>query len=86
MTTVSHQSSESDDDDATCINDAEAADDGAFVVSFSTALQSLDNLRANLETAECDSYKTFYSLVDQVHNVNKQCIVQKTIKDFFIKK
>jgi len=32
-------------DDAACINDTEAADDGALV-TFSTALQSLDNLCA----------------------------------------
>jgi len=79
------QSLESDDD-AMFPNDAEATDDGAFAVTFSTALQSLDNLRAYLETAGCDLYENFCSLVDHVYNINKQHSVQKTTKDFFLKK
>ena len=53
-------------DDATCIDDTEAADDGTLVATFSTVLQSLSNLYAYLETVGCDSYENFYSLVDHV--------------------
>jgi len=70
-------------DDAMCINNAQAMDDGTFVATFSTALHSLDNLHAYLEITGCDLYENVYSLVDQVYNMNKQHSVQKSIKDFF---
>jgi len=53
-------------------------------VTFTTALQSLFDVRLYLEAAGCDNYEHFYKLTDQLYYaISKQQAVQKTIKDFF---
>jgi len=52
-------------------------------VTFTTALQSLFNVRSYLEAAGCDDYEHFYGLTDQLYAISRQQVVQKTIKDFF---
>jgi len=52
-------------------------------VTFTTALQSLFNVRSYLEAAGCDDYEHFYGLTDQLYAISRQQAVQKTIKDFF---
>jgi len=52
-------------------------------VTFTTAPQSLFDVRSYLEAAGCDNYEHLYKLTDQLHAISKQQAVQKTIKDFF---
>jgi len=51
-------------------------------LTFTTALQSLLNVRSYLEAAGCDN-EHFYKLTDQLYATSKQQTVQKTTKDYF---
>jgi len=86
VTTAQSAGDESPSDDDSTSDNADVTHDSTPVVTLATALHSLDNLRAYLESDGCDSYENFYKLVDQVYGISKQRTVQKTIKDFFANK
>ena len=64
---------ESPSDDDAVNDDAEVANDSTHAETCAMALHSLDSLRAYLESVGWDAYENLYNLVDQVHNICKQC-------------
>ena len=71
---------ESDDDAA--VDPSDISED-TRPATFSDAVQSWHTPRVYLEENGCQDYGRLYDLADQIYDINRQNIVQKTVTDYF---